>query len=161
MSELLSKISSYNVLNFLLSGVVFAALAGSIVEPPIVQRNAFTDAFLFYFLGLAVSRFGSLVIEPLLRSTSFVEFANYKDFVSASRRDPKIEVLSEINNVYRTMASVFSLLLLLKLYVRLERLLPLLKAWDTTILAAVLLLLFLFSYRKQTTYIAQRIKANG
>jgi hypothetical protein len=33
---------------------------------------------LYYFVGLAVSRFGSLIIEPLLKRFSFVRFAAYK-----------------------------------------------------------------------------------
>lgn len=161
MNELLSKLSSYNVFNYLLPGIVFAVLAGEIIHHPIVQADILTGAFLYYFVGLVVSRFGSLIIEPLLKGLSFVEFADYKDFVSVSKKDPQLEVLSEVNNTYRTLASLFSLLLLLKLYVTLEGKFPYLKGWDAAILAVLLLVMFLFSYRKQTSYITKRIKANG
>lgn len=69
-------------------------------------------------------------------------------------------MLSEVNNTYRTLASLFSLLLLLKLYVKLEGRFPSLKEWDATILTLLLLVMFLFSYRKQTSYITRRITAN-
>jgi len=108
-----------------------------------------------------ISRFGSLIIEPLLKTLSFVKFAEYKDFVAVSQKDSKLEVLSEVNNTYRTLASLFSLLLLLKLYVKLEGKFPFLKGWDATILAVLLLVMFLFSYRKQTSYITKRVEANG
>jgi hypothetical protein len=161
MNELLNKLSSYNVFNYLLPGIVFAVLAGEIIHYPVAQRDILTGAFLYYFVGLVVSRFGSLIIEPLLKALSFVKFADYKDFVAVSQKDPKLDVLSEVNNTYRTLASLFSLLLLLKLYVKLEGKFPCLKEWGTTTLAILLLVMFLFSYRKQTSYITKRIKANG
>jgi hypothetical protein len=57
------------------------------------------------------------------------------------------------------MGALFSLLLLLKLYMKLEARFPDLKDWDITIMAGLLLIMFLFSYRKQTAYITKRIKA--
>jgi magnesium-transporting ATPase (P-type) len=161
MNELLSKLSSYNLFNHLLPGIIFAVLAGEIIHYPIVQRDILTKAFLYYFLGLVVSRFGSLVIEPLLKRLSFVRFGDYKDFIAASKKDAQLEVLSEANNTYRTLSSLFSLLLMLKVYVKIEGRFPFLREWDATILAVLLLVMFLFSYRKQTSYITKRIKANG
>jgi hypothetical protein len=159
MNELFNKLSSYNIFNYLLPGILFAIFAGEIIHYPLVQRDILTGAFLYYFLGLVVSRFGSLTIEPILKWLRFVKFADYKDFVLVSQKDPKLDVLSEVNNTYRTLAALFSLLLLLKLYVKLEARFPGLKAWDITIMAGVLLFMFLFSYRKQTAYITKRIKA--
>jgi hypothetical protein len=161
MNELLDKISSYNVFNYMFPGVVLAVLASTIIGRPLVQHDLVTGAFLYYFLGMAVSRFGSLIIEPLLKGLGFVKFANYKDFVVVSQKDAKLEVLSEVNNTYRTLTALFSLLLLLKLYVKLEAKFPVLKAWDATILAVLLLVMFLASYRKQTSYITKRIRANS
>jgi hypothetical protein len=161
MNELLNKLSSYNVFNYLLPGVVFAILASGIVHYSIVQHDVISGAFLYYFIGLVVSRFGSLIIEPVLKRVSFVRFADYADFVAASKKDDQVEVLSEANNTYRTFCSLFSLLLVLKLYISIEARLPFLRNWDATIAAVLLLILFLFSYRKQTAYIAKRVKICG
>ena len=161
MNELLDKLSSYNIFNYLLPGVVFAVLAGGITNRPLVQHDLVTGAFLYYFLGMVVSRFGSLVIEPILKGLKFVKFADYKDFVVVSQKDAKLDVLSEVNNTYRTLASLFSLLLLLKLYVKLDAKFPGLKPWDATILVVLVLIMFLASYRKQTSYITKRIRANS
>jgi hypothetical protein len=125
---------------------------------PIVQRDIFTGAFVYYFIGLVVSRLGSLTIEPLLKRIAFVKFADYGEFVAASKKDEKIEILSESNNTYRTLCSLFGLLLLLKLYANIESRFPVLKAWDATMLAALLFTMFLFAYRKQTSYITQRVR---
>jgi hypothetical protein len=160
MKELLDKISSYNLFNYLLPGIIFAVLAGNSIQSPIANRDILVAAFLYYLLGLVVSRFGSLVIEPLLKRISFVKFADYRDFVAASKKDDRVELLSEVNNTYRTLCSLFALLLLLKLYTIIEAMFPLLKEWEATILWVLLLVIFLFSYRKQTSYITKRIDAS-
>ena len=160
MNELLNKISSYNIFNYLLPGTLFAILAGRVINRPLVQADIIVGLFLYYFFGLVISRFGSLIVEPILKGLKFVTFADYKDFVAASQKDAKLDVLSEVNNTYRTLVSMFLLLLLLKGYVRLEDKFPCLKPWNFTILAGLLLVMFLFSYKKQTSYITKRIHAD-
>lgn len=160
MKELLDKISSYNIFNYLLPGVLYVFIVSKITDIDLVQKDLLIGAFFYYFLGLIISRIGSLIIEPILKSISFVEFADYKDFVQASKNDSKIEVLSETNNMYRTLVSLFLLIFLTKLYWHLELRYPLLKEWIIIILIILLILMFLFAYRKQTTYITKRIKSN-
>ncbi|MFH1954696.1 MAG: hypothetical protein ABIL06_24170 [Pseudomonadota bacterium] len=161
LKELLSKLSSYNLFNYLLPGVIFVAVASKVTRYSFIQEDIVIGLFLYYFIGLVVSRFGSIVIEPILRGVSFLKFADYNDFVSASKKDEKIEVLSEANNTYRTLCSLFILLLLLKGYERIEDRFVFLKDYGGMIVLALLLVMFLFAYRKQTLYIIKRIKANG
>jgi hypothetical protein len=47
---------------------------------------------------------------------------------------------------------------LLKLYEKIEGRFSVLKEWDAIILAVLLLVIFLLSYRKQTSYIKRRTK---
>lgn len=161
MNELVSKLSSYNIFNYLLPGVVFVALSPAVTGYSFVQGDMLVAAFLYYFIGLVISRFGSLVIEPVLKLRGFLKFANYKKFVSASKEDPKIEVLSEANNTYRTLCAMFALLLILRLYRMLASAIPVLQDWNVVILFTVLSVMLVFSYRKQTEYITKRIEAKG
>lgn len=161
MKELLDKISSYNLFNYLFPGILFAVLSKEITTYSFLQENLIIGVFVYYFIGLVVSRIGSLIIEPILRKLAFLKFSDYQDFISASQKDSKIELLSEINNMYRTLSSLFILLILLKAYEMIESKLPILKGWNSYILLALLLFMFLFSYRKQTNYITKRIKGNG
>src|SRR5690348_7513108 len=108
MSELLNRISSYHLFNYLLPGIVFWALAGPTLPLSLGHHDIVASAFLYYFGGLVISRFGSLVVEPILRWTKFVKFAPYSEFVAASKKDPQVDVLSEANNTYRTMTALFS-----------------------------------------------------
>jgi hypothetical protein len=159
MTDLLDKISSYNLFNYLLPGVLFAVIASKLTHYTFLGYEIAVAAFLYYFIGLVVSRFGSLVIEPLFRFTGFVKFADYRTFIAASKQDPKIELLSEVNNTYRTLCSLFVLLLMIKLYEQLSIRWPLLERFHVMVLVLLLLTTFAFSFRKQTEYVKKRIKA--
>lgn len=160
MDKIIDKISSYNLFNYLLPGILFVVFAKSFLSLNFIQENVLLDIFLYYFIGLVISRFGSLVVEPLLKKISFLKFAKYENFVVASKLDPKIEIFSEANNMYRTFIAMFSLLLLLKLYFFVQNIYPSTQHWNFHILITLLLIMFLYSYRKQTMYIFNRTKQN-
>tara|TARA_R110000868_G_scaffold122877_2_gene325780 strand:- start:13822 stop:14313 length:492 start_codon:yes stop_codon:yes gene_type:complete len=160
MSELLAKISSYNIFNYLLPGVLFVAFAKIWTGFSFVQDNLVIAAFVYYFIGMVISRIGSILVEPILKKFGFLNFAEYADFVRASAKDAKIETLSEANNSYRTLCALFISLLFLKLFDVVAQCLPFLSNGRTCLLLGSLFLLFLFSYRKQTSYITKRIRAN-
>ena len=159
MKELLEKISSYNIFNYLLPGVVFGFWISNVLNFPI-DGDILTKSFIYYFLGLIVSRFGSLVIEPFLKWTKIAKFEPYEDFVKASKKDDKIDLLSEVNNMYRTIISLISLIGLIKIYLWLEMKFAWLVNVRIPFLVIALLLIFVLSYRKQTGFISKRIKSN-
>lgn len=161
MKELLDKISSYNLFNYLLPGILFVVFTKEFAFYSLIQEDIIIGAFVYYFIGLVISRFGSLILEPFFKKISFLKFAPYSDFISASKKDPKIETLSEANNMYRTFSSMFVLLLLLKVFVSIESKFPILREYNAYILITALLIMFLCSYRKQTKYITNRIEANN
>lgn len=161
MKDLLDKISSYNLFNYLLPGILFVYILKYFTDYNFVQDNNLIGAFLYYFIGMVISRFGSLFVEPILKKISFLKFVDYKSFVAASKKDEMIELFSEVNNTYRTITALFIILLLVKTYNHFE------VRWDipinitNLIVIVVIFLIFLFSYRKQTNYITKRIKANN
>jgi hypothetical protein len=152
------KLSSYNFFNYLLPGILFVVISTAFTKYNFIQSNIVLGAFLYYFIGLVISRFGSLVLEPILKRIGFVKFADYNDFVSASKKDEQIALLSEANNMYRTLASLVSCLGLLWLYQILDSEFKFNPVWSTVVVGAALLALFLFSYRKQTSYITKRVE---
>lgn len=160
MKELLDKLSTYNIFNYLFPGVLFVVILSKISNYNLLQEDIITGAFLYYFIGLIVSRVGSLFIEPSLKWIKFLKFSDYKKFISASKEDSKIELFSEINNMYRTLCSLFLLLSLTKIYETYLADLKFFKNYDSIFIVVLLLLLFLFSYRKQTKYITKRVESN-
>lgn len=158
MNEILSKLSSYNLFNYLFTGVIFVALCKFFTPYSLIQENLLIGLFLYYFIGLTLSRLGSVLIEPFLKWTRFTKYSDYGDFVKASKLDNKLEVLSEANNMYRTLVAVCLSIIFLKLYAGINPQHQLHQ--PAYYLLTVLLVLFLFSYRKQVSYISKRIKSN-
>ena len=161
MKDLLDKISSYNLFNYLLPGILFVCISKYFTDYNFIQDNDFIGAFLYYFIGMVISRFGSLFVEPILKRISFLKFADYKSFIVASKKDEKIELFSEVNNTYRTITALFIILLLLKIYNHFQVLWNIPINITYLIVVVVILVIFLFSYRKQTNYITERIKSNN
>lgn len=160
MNELLSKISSYHLFNYLLPGCLFGVVATSLTHRPFTQPSVVLGLFLYYFYGLVISRIGSLVFEPLLKRWRFLTFAEYGDFVAACKTDPKIDELSETNNMYRTLCTLLIVLMLLQGVVLIELRFAWLRQAEWPTLALLLFIMFLLSYKKQTSYITRRVKAN-
>lgn len=160
MKDLLDKLSSYNIFNYLFPGILFAIFVDSMTSFHVVQKNLVIGVFLYYFLGSVVSRVGSLFVEPLLRKSNLVDFAPYDDFVQASKVDQKIELLSEVNNMYRTLCALMVSVGAVVLYARAANYYPPLRTALPWVLIIGLFALYLLSYRKQTAYIVKRIKVN-
>ena len=159
MSEILNKISSYNIFNYLLPGTLFAVIGEVYSSYSFVQKDVIVAIFFYYFIGLVISRIGSLLIEPVLKRVGFLKFAEYSQFIAASKIDKKVDELSEANNMYRTLCSLFVMLLVLIAFDALASVYPMLKVGVPYAVAVILLALFVFSYRKQTDYVVQRVKA--
>jgi F0F1-type ATP synthase assembly protein I len=160
MDEFIQKISSYNILNNLLPGVLFAIFAQATTSYNFIQENLIIAAFVYYFIGMAISRFGSLVIEPIFKWLKFLEFTDYSEFIAASKKDAKLELLSESNNTYRTLCAMFVVLGIFKAYELIGNMLSFSQGDGIFLLFIALFVLFSFSHRKQTAYITKRVKAN-
>lgn len=157
MKELLDKLSSYNIFNNLLPGVLFAMFVDALTSMKVLQKEIIVGVFVYYFFGLVVSRVGSLFVEPLFQKLNLVSFAPYEDFVRAVKADPKIELLSEVNNTFRTLCSLMVCVGVVALYDMASSNWPQLESAAPLILIVGLFVLFLLSYRKQSAYITKRI----
>lgn len=160
MDKILEKISSYNIFNYLFPGVVFCVVCDRYFSIPLIQETIVNGIFLYYFIGLVISRIGSVVIEPMMKKVGLLEFSEYSDFLKASKMDSKIEILSEANNMYRT---ILSMIVTLGLAVLCSEGLSRWPEYTTHVkyvLIGSLLVIFFFSYVKQTNYITKRVLAN-
>jgi hypothetical protein len=157
MEELLKKLSSYNIFNYLLPGIVFVVLTKEILGFSLYIDNIVLGVFYYYFFGLIISRVGSVLVEPLLKKLRIVSFLEYPRFLKASKADKKIETLSESNNMFRTIIALVLCLGILQLVLWVSDKIPGGKGTIIFILLGLLLLLFILAYRKQSAYITKRI----
>ncbi|MDF2700960.1 MAG: hypothetical protein K0Q49_2524 [Haloplasmataceae bacterium] len=155
---MLEKLSSYNLLNYLLPGVVTAVIASKITSYNFLQANILEGVFYYYFIGMIVSRFGSLIIEPLLIKIKFIKFAKYSDFLSACSKDSKLEIMSEVNNTYRSLLSAFLCISILKVSDILKFKYSFYNSHEDVLAIFIIVFLLLFSYKKQVRYSTLRIE---
>lgn len=151
MKDVLNKISSYNILNYLIPGAIFWYLCPLLCGVLLPVDNIVGELVGFYFIGMIIYCIGSLLIEPIYRKLKLINFSNYNLFIQASSKDAKLETLSESNNTLRTMIALCLLLILVKFY---HIFFSNLNAW---LFIGSLLLLFSFAYIKRTCYISKRV----
>lgn len=158
MNDLLAKISSYNIFNYLFPGALFVVVAermGIVVLPQ--QLDIITRLLIYYSAGLGISRVGSLILEPILLFTRFVTYSDYSDYVTACDADPKIVTLVEASNTFRTIAAG-SLCLLIAWPLSSMAQKGVIGPTTGTILAlALVLVVFLASFKKQVGYLKKRV----
>lgn len=157
MQQLIDKITSYNLFNYLFPGVVFAAVGYQITGVDLTGGNLAVGAFICYLYGLIISRIGSLLVEPILKKVAIIRLADYQRYIAASKKDPLIETLSEQNNSYRTLIALFLVLLCLHGLELMRNAMN--QSWDAFLPYVLLSLMAMFvaAYSKQTNYIRKRI----
>ncbi|GAD89381.1 hypothetical protein VHA01S_019_00580 [Vibrio halioticoli NBRC 102217] len=157
MKELLTKISSYNLFNYLFPGALFVVLLEKLTHFSLRQDDLVLGVFFYYFLGLVISRMGSVFVEPALKKLRVVKFADYADYLPASKEDGLIATLSEQNNMFRTLCSVMMCLGGAKIWEFYSLQYP----WVIENMEAIVIcglgILFVLAYRKQTAYISARV----
>ncbi len=158
MDKLLDKISKYHLINYIIPGVFAVYLSRSLNEVDLLTKDLFLDVVFVYIMGLICSRIGSLVVEPILKWIGFVKFSDYKDYLSAEKKDPKLSDLVIDDNLYRTVVGSILFILLQFIFLWLCEKCTLIKDLSSIIVLTVLLLLFVFSYKKQSSYIKQRVE---
>lgn len=157
MSDFLKLISSYNLFNNLLPGVVFCVLASQLFEVDLVKEDLVTGVFFYYFVGVVISRIGSIVIEPLLKTLKIIEFTSYQDYLNAKQKDADISILLEQSNSYRSILGMVFCLLCTNLHFVLIDWSETFNKHHAVIYITFLLGMFVVAYRKQTRYIVSRI----
>ena len=157
MDSIIEKITSYNIFTNLLPGIVFCFLLDRLYGIQIYKGDLVASFFVYYFVGMIISRVGSLLIEPVLIKLKFVTYAPYEKYLIACEKDPQIATLLETNNTYRSSLSLMFCVLGVEAWNSLMRLFSLSENYQKLVLIIGLFLLLIVSYKKQTGYIRRRI----
>lgn len=167
------KISSYNIFNNFFPGIVFCYLVSFFTAFKLDNGNTWENIFIYYFWGLILSRVGSVVIESFLlkikirnkktkEKECYIKRAAYKEYSKVSEKVPFIKVLNENNNMFRTMVAVFAAVILIKTYELLSMYIidfnGQLENLFELFFLIIGMVIFVFSYKKQTDYIRKRVQ---
>ncbi|WP_455136110.1 hypothetical protein [Thermophilibacter sp.] len=156
MSELLSKISAYDLLNIALPGIVLGSFSAWLF-PGIAAMldNPLGAVGGCYIAGVVASRVGSLFVERVGLRTGMVRRRPYASYIKVSRRDSKLEGLSAVSNMYRTLTGSAVLMLA---EVALRPAIATLGDGALPLCCAALALLLYASWTKQEHCVSKRIK---
>jgi len=138
-------------------GILFVILVKNFVGYNLEQENIYIGLFLYYFIGMTISRISSIAIEPILKFSKFVTFSDYKLFIEASKKDEKLDVLIETSNMIRVLFTMIFLTISTKLYFSTQSFWNLSVSAEKYFILCLLCLIYLLAYRKQTDYIKKRI----
>ncbi|MBN2819308.1 MAG: hypothetical protein JXP36_10085 [Bacteroidales bacterium] len=158
MNELLNKLSSYNLFNYLFPGVLFVVLLKETTNINLIQGSIIEGVFLYYFIGLIISRIGSVLVEPVLMFFKFIKYTDPNDFKKADNLDSQIKLHLEINNMLRTLIALMFVWLIIVVTDTLGLKIDFKSEIVVILIITLLLVLFLFSFKKQTKFINRRIK---
>lgn len=157
-TDLLNKISSYNIFNNLVPGVVFSHLISAFGIYTADTGSILTDLFVFYFIGVVISRIGSIFIEPILKMARIVRYSEYNSYLLACEKDHKIPILVEENNQYRTYISMLFMVIAAAGIKRAMDHYGISAGLIKLVVAGILLFMFVLAYRKQTSFIRRRVE---
>lgn len=162
------KVSHYNLLNTLFPGAVFCVVVHRFSHAWTFGDNLLEELFLWYFIGVIISRIGSICVEKCLKKIRckgkpYLEFADYQKYLEATDAHPFLKTLMETSNMYRTMIALAISLIVAYVYDWVGY------DWICTyfpfgvkgafvVLCILLAILFVISYRKQTDYIKRRVE---
>ena len=158
MKAVLEKLSAYSIFGYLLPGSLFVILGERLTSFSLIQRSWIVGIVLYYFIGLVISRVGTLIVKPVLERIGLVRETSYDDYVEASESDSRIDILSAQNNLFRTLCAMVMMLIGLKIGEKVIGVLPWGAAVYDFIVLVALFILFVFSYRKKTQELVRRAK---
>ena len=159
MEALMNKLTTYEIFTNLFPGVLFYYFLDFLVEVENKVVDILFILFLSYFLGMFLSRIGSLVIETLFDKLKIIDKAKYEDYVKAELKEKECKTslfaLVEKSNIYRTLIATFLLMFVIYLFLYIIN-----KSGNLLLLCSFLVFVFVFSlsYKKQVKYIKERVR---
>ena len=146
METLLSLQSTYKLFNNIFPGIIFSYFLNlqnyNIIPNKI---DIYEKLFLYYFIGLIISRIGSLFLEPFFLKLKIIRFADYSKFLKAEEKDNKISIF------------VFLFNFIYLLYLILQNNFLFCAFMSKLLYISFFFFLFVYSYKKQTEYIRKRV----
>ena len=113
MENIIEKIEIYHFINYLLPGTIFVAIFNKICGNEFIDSNVVLAIIEYYFIGLILSRIGSVILQRIFKKAKLIKYAEYNKYIKASEEDNKLEILQREANQYRTYIATFIILLII------------------------------------------------
>lgn len=158
MERIIDKLSNYHIFNYIIPGGLFLILCNNYLNIKIEQDKIIYFFFISYFIGIIISRVSSLVTEKILCYIFKIKKENHDNYIAATKKDEKIEVLMQDMNMYRSICTMLIILLIIKV-VKIFGLYQLIDKDLLILLVFIsLIIIFICAYIKQNKYVVSRVK---
>ena len=158
MEKVLDRISEYGIINNIFPGAVFVYALDFLYKIKIYTDDVLTMIFIYYLVGVILSRVGSIVVEPILKKCNLLKRSEYKAFIAAEQKDEKIQTLLGVGNMYRTLSATVIMLVVAKGIKELVSSYQWIKVLTIIVGIICLLVLLIVSYAKQSDCIRKRVE---
>lgn len=155
IEKIIEKIDKYNLFTNIIPG--FLLLIFNVYYFDLERLGAIEELVISYFIGLTLSRIGSIIISKMLKLSS-ENGEPYKKYVKACEKDPKIETLLQGRNTYRTICAM---LMIAFVEIIISKLIKKARISNDIIIILIIVLLFVIyaiSFCKYNKYIAERVR---
>jgi hypothetical protein len=149
IKNIIDKLSSYNLFNYLFPGFLFVILLKATTRYFDCLELDFSTVVVIYFLGLVISRVGSLLIEELLMRGSIITKIDTKTLFEKYQNNIKLEIIVEAMNMYRTLAAMSIILSLLTILDMIICRSFTINGIIYSLLELLVFILFTFAFKKQ------------
>ncbi len=149
VKDIIDKLSSYNIFNYLFPGFVFVIIlkeSSSYIHSP---EFTVQSIVVIYFIGLVLSRIGSLIIEGLLLQLRLIKPIDTQTYIEKIKDNTRLEILFEAMNMYRTLSSMSLILSLMTFADILSKMSHPITSLIYCYLEFLLFILFTFAFCKQ------------
>lgn len=116
LKSLSEKLSAYQLFNFIYPGAVFLGILSYKGVPLGMLKEIWWFLLASYFLGMTISRFGSIVIESTCLKFGWIEKYDIKRYADNIAKNSFTAILLELTNIYRTICSMGILLFLCTIF---------------------------------------------
>lgn len=116
LKSLSEKLSAYQLFNFIYLGAVFLGILSYKGVPLGMLKEIWWFLLASYFLGMTISRFGSIVIESICLKFGWIEKYDIKRYADNIAKNSFTAILLELTNIYRTICSMGILLFLCTIF---------------------------------------------
>ena len=108
MESLITKLRNYELVNNVIVGAIIYHLGMYCLKlEPLKNLSLIGELSIVYFVGLVVSRIGSLVLEPVCKTFKIVVYAPPEQYYAAEKKDKKmVDCKCKLNKIYQATISV-------------------------------------------------------
>lgn len=153
LKSLSEKLSAYQLFNFIYPGAVFLGILSYKGVPLGMLKEIWWFLLASYFLGMTISRFGSIVIESICLKFGWIEKYDIKRYADNIAKNSFTAILLELTNIYRTICSMGILLFLCTIFKYQQD-----DKCGMLFIEGLFVLLFGVSFVKQHHYLEEKLK---